>query len=342
MAQEAALRREAHTGELRHLPRSRAIPRPDGGRRPQHHVDEPPAPIGTFLHAPCRVVLAIADAVGRALLRLEETDDLLLGRHRLAQEHAPLRSVDHGPDEPGRLLERVGQPEGGRSFVPLHLLQVVDRALRVAGRPARHLEQVAVGVLARFVALRVPHRQAAPLRSLRVVAPLPVAERLAGVAQQSSQHPHPVVEQRRIRRRVDERLRHGRPRAHLLAGLHPERHGVAHEAAVDLLQRLPGELLQVLRQGRAVRRRIERLAAAETAVRHRIRQVKRQRLVAETVHLLDERNAEPLIPGEPPRPRLRVSEPTRQALRNPLRHARMPVQDVVDLLERGEFLRHAR
>ena len=95
-----------------------------------HEIEDQAAPAGAQVElvTVLDVAVALDDDVG---MRLEQADQLLLRRHRLAVQHPPLALRDHALDQ-RLIVADLGPPEG-------------DRRIRRPGKPRRGVAQIGQG-----------------------------------------------------------------------------------------------------------------------------------------------------------------------------------------------------
>jgi hypothetical protein len=107
---------------------------------------------------------------------------------------------------------------------------------------------------------------------------------------------------------VDVRFDHRAVDPGLAAVVDPIRCGATDHGAIDGLERLGADPLDVPLKRLGRRRRFSPTEAAEGPVRPGVRQVEAELLVREVVHLLQDERPEHLLPGHPRSTRMRVGQ----------------------------------
>lgn len=206
-------------------------------------------PVGGEAHlvAVQRLALVLDDDVG---VVFEDRDDLVAGFDLLSEHDAPVRLIFDSRAE----LEEARQLRAS-AFLNDDVHRVLARDL---GQLPPHLarilhdvvddgEKLAMGLVARRFILRVANVEDPALGSPEATAE-PNGEPLARLLHQPSQHVCDVPEQRLVARLVDVRLDDGAVRAHRLGRLDALDAGEREQAAVDRLESLGTDALDVALQ----------------------------------------------------------------------------------------------
>src|SRR3954451_18721980 len=260
-----------------------------------HQIEDQAAPAGgqVELVTVLDVAAALDDDVSMAL---EQADQLVAGRHRLAAEHPPLALCNHPLDQ-RLIVTDLGLPEGDRWAA--RPSQPRRGAAQIGQGLARDLDQLAIE--------RHPFRPSSreldglppPLGRAAMIAPRAgdVAHPRLGLLQQADHHPYCIPQQTAVARLVHQRGCDSAVEAHDAAVLDLLLPGACQQHSIDRLPGLGSDRADRLVQHRLLRAPRPR-QAGKGPERGGVLEMEGQFLVAQLAVLLEKRTAQHRLSGQ--------------------------------------------